>query len=93
MAFLVTAKRGGIELRDGSTAADPMHKMIEGVPVLFHNMPCGYRVPGDGQVSVIVAPERCEDIPAAAPVPMLLDDTPEPVADVVPVKRHKKHKG
>jgi hypothetical protein len=87
MAYLVTAKRGGIELRDGSTAADPMHKLIEGVPVLFHHMPAGSQLPGDGQIKIVVAPERCEDIPEVAPVPMPMEVTPEPV------KRHKKHKG
>jgi hypothetical protein len=95
--YLVTAKRGGIELRDGSTAADPMHKLNVGEPVLFHNIPCGYRVPGDGQVSVVVAPERCEDIPAVAPVPMPSEDTPTPMVEALvlelPRKGRKGRKG
>jgi len=91
MPYLVTAKRGGLELRDGSTAADKMHKLEVGVPVLFKNLPCGYTPPGDNQISVVVAPERCEDIPAEAPVPIPMEITP--VADVVQIKRHRKHKG
>jgi hypothetical protein len=72
MPYLVTAKRSGIELRDGSTASDPMHKLIKDEPVLFHNLPCGYRVPGDCQVGITEAiepehfkaagVERCEDL-------------------------------
>ena len=89
MAYLVTAKRGGLELRDGSTASDPMHKLVEGVPVLFQHMPCGYRLPGDGQVGIVEA--------KTAPAPIPMDVTPTPMAEglvlAVPVKRHKKSKG
>jgi hypothetical protein len=89
MAFLVTAKRGGIMLRDGSTK----HQLVVGVPVLFHNMPCGYRIPGDGQVSVVVAPERCEDIPEAPPVPMPLETTPTPLVEGLTIEAPRRRKG
>lgn len=55
MSFVVFAKSRLIELRDGRDASDPMYLLKPGVKHLFVNMPCGYQIPGDGQIDVQVA--------------------------------------
>ena len=52
MPYVVKSKGRLIELRDGRNQGDPMYLLKPGVPHLFANMPCGYVIPGDGQVDV-----------------------------------------
>lgn len=55
MPYVVKSKGRLIELRDGRNQSDPMYLLKPGVPHLFANMPCGYIIPGDGQVEVLEA--------------------------------------
>jgi hypothetical protein len=87
MPYLVTAKLGGLELRDGTLATDKMHKLEKGVSVLFEHCPAGYTPPGDAQIEVLVAGP-----PKANPAPIPMEVTPPATEEPAPIKRHRKHR-